>query len=77
MINYWKEVEYLLNHDSVLALYAKVGNYNAFARELRVDPSHLYRYLKTGHCGGTKIVQAIMRYCRDNNLDVYQYVVLD
>lgn len=50
------------------------GNYNRFARELGVDPSHLYRYLTTGVGGGKKILMSVMKYCKLNGLDFYEYI---
>ncbi len=50
------------------------GNYNRFARELGVDPSHLYRFLNTGVGGGKKILMSVMRYCKINGLDFNEYV---
>lgn len=50
------------------------GNYNRFARELGVDPSHLYRYLNTGVGGGKKILMSVMKYCKANKLDFEEYI---
>jgi Fe-S cluster assembly ATPase SufC len=50
------------------------GNYNRFARELGVDPSHLYRYLNTGIGGGKKILMSIMKYCKTNGLNFDDYI---
>ncbi len=50
------------------------GNYNRFARELGVDPSHLYRYLKTGVGGGKKIPVSYTKYCKTNGLDFDDYI---
>lgn len=50
------------------------GNYNRFARELGVDPSHLYRFLNTGVGGGKKILMSVMKYCKCNGLDFEEYV---
>ena len=50
------------------------GNYNRFARELGVDPSHLYRFLNTGVGGGKKILMSVMKYCKTNGLDFNEYV---
>lgn len=50
------------------------GNYNRFARELEVDPSHLYRFLNRGIGGGKKIVGATMRFCKLNGLNYEEYV---
>ena len=50
------------------------GNYNRFARELEVDPSHLYRFLNTGVGGGKKIVMSVIKYCKTNGLDFEEYI---
>jgi hypothetical protein len=50
------------------------GNYNRFARELGVDPSHLYRFLTTGVGGGKKILMSVMKYCKLNGLDIEDYI---
>ncbi|MGI6668390.1 MAG: hypothetical protein ACOX4M_02835 [Acetivibrionales bacterium] len=50
------------------------GNYNRFARELGVDPSHLYRFLKTGVGGGKKILMSVIKYCKTNGLDFEDYI---
>ena len=50
------------------------GNYNRFARELGVDPSHLYRYLNTGVGGGKKILMSVMKYCKVNGLNFDEYI---
>ena len=50
------------------------GNYNRFARELGVDPSHLYRYLNTGVGGGKKILMSVMKYCKDKGLNFEDYI---
>lgn len=52
------------------------GNYNRFAKELKVDPSHLYRYLTTGVGGGKKILGAIMRFCKEKGLSFEEYINL-
>jgi hypothetical protein len=52
------------------------GNYNRFARELGVDPSHLYRFLKTGVGGGKKIAGAVIRFCSDRGIDFQNYIEL-
>jgi hypothetical protein len=50
------------------------GNYNRFAKELDVDPSHLYRFLNTGIGGGKKIIGAVMRFCKQNRLNFEDYI---
>jgi hypothetical protein len=50
------------------------GNYNRFARELGVDPSHLYWYLNTGVGGGKKILMSVIKYCKDNGLNFEDYI---
>jgi hypothetical protein len=52
------------------------GNYNRFARELKVDPSHLYRFLTTGVGGGKKLIGSIIKFCKDNKIDFQKYVDL-
>lgn len=52
------------------------GNYNRFGRELQLDPSHLYRFLNTGVGGGKKLVGAIIRFCKENNLNFEDYIEL-
>jgi hypothetical protein len=52
------------------------GNYNRFARELKVDPSHLYRFLTTGVGGGKKIISSIIKFCKDNEINFEEYVDL-
>ena len=42
------------------------GNYNRFARELEIDPSHLHRFLTTEVGGGKKLVGAILKFCKLN-----------
>lgn len=52
------------------------GNYNRFARELGVDPSHLYRFLNTGVGGGKKIVISIIKFCKNNGLNFDEYITM-
>jgi hypothetical protein len=52
------------------------GNYNRFAKELGVDPSHLYRFLTTGIGGGKKIIGAVIKFCKQNSLDFEDYIDL-
>ena len=49
-------------------------NYNRFVRDLKVDPAHLHRFLRFGVCGSKKIVLAMIKFCKENNLDVYEYI---
>jgi hypothetical protein len=65
-----------LKRDKIFELMKKycAGNYNRFARELKIDPSHLYRFLNTGVGGGKKIVGALMRFCKEKNLEFEEYV---
>lgn len=49
-------------------------NYNRFARELGVDPSHLHRFLTTGVGGGKKLVGAIMKFCIQKQLNFEEYI---
>lgn len=50
------------------------GNYNRFARELSVDPSHLHRFINSGVGGGKKIVGATIRFCKLNGLNYEEYI---
>ncbi|MCX8129054.1 MAG: hypothetical protein N3I35_03020 [Clostridia bacterium] len=50
------------------------GNYNRFARELDVDPSHLHRFINSGIGGGKKIVGATIRFCKSNGLNYEEYI---
>ena len=52
------------------------GNYNRFARELGVDPSHLYRFLNTGVGGGKKILMSVIKYCKANGLNFEDYIII-
>lgn len=53
------------------------GNYNKFARELSIDPAHLYRFLNTGVGGGKKMIFALMEFCEKHNLEFSQYFNMD
>lgn len=50
------------------------GNYNRFARELGLDPSHLHRFITTGVGGGKKLVGAIIRFCKLKKLNFEEYI---
>lgn len=50
------------------------GNYNRFARELGLDPSHLYRFLNEGIGGGKKVIGAVNRFCKLKKLDFFEYI---
>lgn len=50
------------------------GNYNRFARELEVDPSHLHRFITTGVGGGKKLVGAVIRFCKLKSLNFEEYI---
>lgn len=50
------------------------GNYNKFARELDVDPSHLYRYMIKGIGGGKKLIGSLMKFCIKHGLDYGEYI---
>ncbi len=52
------------------------GNYHKFARDLGIDPSHLYRYINTGIGGGTKMIGSVIKFCKRNNLDFEEYIEL-
>lgn len=65
-----------LNRDKVeklMDLYFG-GCYNRFARELEVDPSQLYRFIKSGRCAGNKLIGAIIRFCKSRGLDYEGYL---
>lgn len=67
-----------LKRDSVKELMKKYydGNYNRFAREIGVDPTHLHRFLKTGIGGGAKLIGSVMKFCKDRQLNFEEYVDL-
>ncbi|MCX7921073.1 MAG: hypothetical protein N3B21_03485 [Clostridia bacterium] len=67
-----------INRDNLIKLmnYYCAGNCTRFARELGVDTSHLHRYLNTGIGGGTKIVGAVIKFCKINGLNFEEYVEL-
>lgn len=50
------------------------GNYNRFARELEIDPSHLHRFITTGVGGGKKLLGAIMKFCKLKGLNFEEYI---
>lgn len=50
------------------------GNYNKFARELDIDPSHLYRYINTGVGGGRKLIGAVIKFCIRKGIDFQEYI---
>lgn len=50
------------------------GNYNRFAKELEIDPSHLYRFLNKGVGGGKKLVGAVIKFCRERELNFEEYI---
>jgi hypothetical protein len=52
------------------------GNYNQFSKTLGLDVGHLHKYLIKDIGGGKKLIGAVMKYCRDNGLDVFEYVEL-
>lgn len=53
------------------------GNFNAFARALGVDPSHIHRVLTDGVGGGKKIIGAVIKYCKEASIDFSPFVILD
>jgi hypothetical protein len=65
-----------LNRDKVKGLMDEqcAGNCNRFARELDIDPSQLYKYINTGVGGGIKVVLAIMKFCKEKDLDFDEYI---
>lgn len=50
------------------------GNYNRFARDLHVDPSHLHHFINYGMGGGKKIIFALISYCKDKELNFEDYL---
>jgi|GEM_PF-282711 hypothetical protein len=52
------------------------GNYNRFSRELGVDPSHLFRFIKTGGGGGKKMLGALITFCKSKDLNFEDYIKL-
>lgn len=52
------------------------GNYNKFAKELELDPSHLHRFLTEGVGGGKKLIGAIIKFCNNKKLNFIDYVDL-
>jgi hypothetical protein len=60
---------------SLADIYAK-GNVNEFARQMQVDPSHLWRVMQTGNSGGKKMIGAVIKFCKEKGLDCWEYIVL-
>ena len=52
------------------------GNYNRFARERGIDPSHLYRFINAGVGGGKKLAGAVIKFCKANSLNFEEYIEL-
>jgi hypothetical protein len=52
------------------------GNNARFAHEIDVDPSHIYRFLKTGVGGGKKIYGAIFKLCKEKGYNIEDYIKL-
>lgn len=52
------------------------GNYNRFAREMGVDPSHIHRFITTGVGGGKKLISGIIKFCNDKKLNFNDYLDL-
>lgn len=50
------------------------GNYNRFARELGIDPSHLHRFITSDVGGGKKLVGSVIKYCQKNGLNFEDYI---
>lgn len=50
------------------------GNYNRFARELEIDPSHLHRFITTGVGGGKKLLGSIMKFTKEKGLNFEDYI---
>ncbi len=57
----------------LMSIYCE-GNYNRFARELSIDPSHLHRFITTGVGGGKKLVGAIIKFCKEKELNFEEYI---
>jgi len=53
------------------------GNYRQFAKLIGVDPAHLYRAIKQNQSGGAKIIGALIKYCKNCNLDFQKYIFLE
>lgn len=54
------------------------GNYHAFARELGVNVAHLYRFFNVPESkAGPKLLGAVAKFCKKNNLDFMSFIFLD
>lgn len=53
------------------------GNYNEFARLTQINVSLLYRILNYNAGAGVKTINAIIDFCKNNNLDYKEYIFLD
>ena len=62
-----------LKVEELMSTYCS-GNYNRFARELEIDPSHLHRFITTGVGGGKKLLGAIMKFCKLKGLNFEEYI---
>ncbi len=68
----------MLRRDKVIELMNTYcgGNYNQFARELGVPVSNLYNFMQTSYGGGTKMIGAVARFCKEKGLDFEDYIEL-
>ncbi len=74
------ELEMYINKEKVFDLMQKhfQGNYHAFARELSLDVSHLYRTLnEKNRKAGPKFLGALMQFLERNKIDYKEYIFLD
>jgi hypothetical protein len=53
------------------------GSYAEFGRMLGIDIAHIHKYLTSEIGGGKKVCTAVMKYCRDHGLNVYDFFILD
>lgn len=53
------------------------GNYNQFARLLNINVAHIYRILNKKKVAGKKVIDAVIQFCKNNNLDYLSYIFLE
>lgn len=53
------------------------GNYHELARKLNVDVAQLHRVLNTKSNPGPKFLGRLMKYCKKNDLNFNDYIILD
>lgn len=65
-----------LNYDALKRLLndAFDGNYNAFARAMNIDVAQLYRILNGNGSVGLKTLNKIVDFCKENDLDIHEYI---